>query len=152
MNTSLGQIHEVVEGDVFGLLRSRPGGLSDSEVTSRRREVGPNRLQSSARLPWLKSLVKQFVNLFSILLDVAAAVCFVAESIQPAEGMGLLGWALLGGSGLNALFACAQERRAERAMEELRKFLPKMVRVQRDGSQRQMLAEDLVKNGDKKEE
>lgn len=34
--------------------------------------------------------------------------------------------------------------RAERAMEELRKFLPQMVRAMRNGSQCQMLAEELV--------
>lgn len=144
MNATIGQIHEVVEDDVFEVLRSRSGGLTDSEVAARRHEVGPNRLQSSSKLPWLKSLVKQFVNLFSILLDIAAAVCFVADAIQPTEGMGLLGWALLGVSILNALFAFAQEMRAERAMEELRKFLPQTARVRRSGINLQVLVDELV--------
>ncbi len=139
-----GQIHEVGEGDVFGVLRSRPDGLTGLEVAARRREVGPNRLQPPSRLRWLKSLIKHFVNFFSILLDIAAAVCFIANSIQPGEGMGLLGWALLGVSVLNALFAFAQEMRAERAMEELRKFLPQKVRVRRGGAEQDVLADDLV--------
>ncbi|MEX2185498.1 MAG: cation-transporting P-type ATPase [Pirellulales bacterium] len=139
-----GQIHEIVEGDVFGVLRSRPEGLTDLEVEVRRREVGPNRLQPPSRLRWVNRLIKQFVNFFSILLDIAAAVGFIADSIQPGEGMGLLGWALLGVSVLNALFAFAQEMRAERAMEELRKFLPHKVRVRRGGSEQEVLADDLV--------
>jgi sodium/potassium-transporting ATPase subunit alpha len=45
---------------------------------------------------------------------------------------------------LNALFAFAQEMRAERAMEELRKFLPQTVRVRRGGLEHQLPAEQLV--------
>lgn len=144
MNATIGQIHELVDEEVFEMLRSRPEGLTDSEVAARRREVGPNCLQSSPRLQRLRLLIKQFVNLFSILLDIAAAVCFVADSIQPSEGMGLLGWALLGVSVLNAVFAFAQEMRAERAMEELRKFLPQTVHVRREGLEIQVLADELV--------
>ena len=139
-----GQIHEFAAGDVFALLRSRSTGLTDQEVAARLLEVGPNRLEPPSRLRWVKSLVKQFVNFFSILLDIAAAVCFIADAIQPGEGMGLLGWALLGVSVLNALFAFAQEVRAERAMEELRKFLPQTVRVRREGTEQQVPADELA--------
>ncbi|MCA9229852.1 MAG: cation-transporting P-type ATPase [Planctomycetales bacterium] len=139
-----GQIHEVPESDVFAVLRSRPTGLTEGEASVRRREVGPNSLQPPSRWQWLKALVKHFINFFSILLDIAAIVCFIADSIQPGEGMGLLGWALLGVSVLNALFAFAQEMRAERAMDELRKFLPQKVRVRRSDTEQQVLADDLV--------
>ncbi len=138
------QIHEVAAGDVFGLLRSRAGGLTTPEVEARRAELGPNRFQARSRWRWLSVLAKHFFNFFSILLDIAALVCFVADAIQPGEGMRLLGWALLGVSVLNALFAFAQEMRAERAMEELRRFLPQRVRVRREGAEREVLAEDLV--------
>ncbi|MCA9141002.1 MAG: cation-transporting P-type ATPase, partial [Planctomycetales bacterium] len=139
-----GQIHEVSKSDVFTLLRSRPEGLTNLEVESRRREVGPNRLQPPSRWRFAKVLAKHFINFFSILLDVAAIVCFLAETIQPDEGMGLLGLALLGVSVLNSLFAFAQEMRAERAMEELRKFLPQQVRVRRGALEQRVLADELV--------
>jgi sodium/potassium-transporting ATPase subunit alpha len=138
------QIHEVDVGDVHGLLRSRPQGLDPSEVAARRAEIGPNRLQPPSRWRWADVLGKHLINLFSLLLDLAAAVCFIADSIQPGQGMGLLGWALLGVSVLNALFAFAQEMRAERAMQELRRFLPQQVRVRRAGAEQAVLAEDLV--------
>ncbi len=144
MNAATGQIHELREDDVYGVLRSRPQGLTDSEVATRRREIGPNRLQSPSRWRWLNSLIKHFVNFFSILLDVAAIVCFIADAVQSGEGMYLLGWALLGVSVLNVLFAFFQEMRAERAMDELRKFLPQKVRVRRGGAEYQVLAEALV--------
>ncbi len=138
------QIHEVATGDVFGLLRSRSGGLTALEVEARRHEVGPNRLQPPSRWRWLRVLAKHFINFFSLLLYLAAIVCFVADAIEPGMGMGLLGWALLGVAVLNGLFAFAQEMRAERAMETLRQFLPQRVRVCRDGAGREALADDLV--------
>ena len=136
-------IHEIPAQRVFAQLRSRPTGLTNQEAAARLLEVGANRLEPPSRLRWAKSLVKQFVNFFSLLLDIAAVVCFIADSIQPGEGMALLGWTLLGVAVLNALFAFAQEMRAERAMEELRKFLPQTVRVRRDGSEQHVLAKAL---------
>lgn len=138
------QIHEVPAAAVFGLLRSRVEGLSSIEAQARLHEVGPNRLEPPPRWLWLRVLARHFINFFSILLDVAAVVCFVAEALEPGAGMGLLGWALVGVSLLNALFAFAQEMRAERAMEELRRFLPLRVRVRREGAEREVLADDLV--------
>jgi sodium/potassium-transporting ATPase subunit alpha len=144
MNPAPGQIHNVCAEDVYGLLRSRPEGLSTQEIAARRHEVGPNRLEPPSRLRWARSLAKHFVNFFSLLLDVAAVACFIADFIQPGEGMAVLGWALLAVSVLNALFAFAQEMRAERAMEELRKFLPQTVRVRRGGHEGEVPAEELV--------
>ena len=144
MRASIGQIHAVPAADVFHVLQSRLEGLTDEEVAARLRVVGPNRFKPPSRMRWAKLLAKHFINFFSILLDIAAAVCFVADFIQPGQGMTVLGWALLGVSMLNALFAFAQEMRAERAMEELRKFLPQTVRVRRSGVEHQLPADQLV--------
>jgi sodium/potassium-transporting ATPase subunit alpha len=138
------QLNELEASAVFTALASRPSGLTAAETTQRRVRYGWNRLQSASHWRWIKALGKQFLNFFSILLDVAAAACFVANAIQPGEGMGVLGWALLSVSLLNALFSFGQEMRAERAMEELRRFLPQFVRVRRDGIARQVPAEELV--------
>jgi sodium/potassium-transporting ATPase subunit alpha len=144
MNPAPGQIHNVLIEDVYGLLRSRPEGLAEQEVAARRRKVGPNRLDPPSRWRWARSLAKHFINFFSLLLDVAAVACFIADFLQPEQSMTVLGWALLAVSVLNALFAFAQEMRAERAMEELRKFLPQTVRVRRAGHEHEVPAEDLV--------
>jgi sodium/potassium-transporting ATPase subunit alpha len=58
--------------------------------------------------------------------------------------MAVLGWALLGVSILNSVFAFAQEYRAERIMEALRTFLPQLVRVRRDGCETEISSEDVV--------
>jgi sodium/potassium-transporting ATPase subunit alpha len=144
MNPAQGQIHNILIEDVYGVLRSRPEGLSEQEVAARRHKVGPNRLDPPSPWRWARSLARHVINFFSLLLDVAAVACFVADSLQPGQGMAVLGWALFAVSVLNALFAFAQEMRAERAMEELRKFLPQRVRVRRAGHEREVPAEELV--------
>ena len=139
-----GQIHGAAPERVYALLHSHPEGLTDADVLERLREVGPNRLETRRRRPWVRGLARQFLNFFSLLLDLAAALCFVAEAMQPGGGLNVLGWALLGVSVLNALFAFLQEYRAERAMEALKRFLPHRVAVRRSGREQEILSEALV--------
>lgn len=142
--TPFGQIQNVAPDEVYRALGSAPEGLSDNEAKSRTETLGRNSIEVTDNLWWLRSLARQFTNFFTILLDISAAICFFAEYIQPGEGMALLGWALLGVSILNALFSFFQEFRAERAMEELRKYLPHRVSARRGGKDIELDAEDLV--------
>ena len=138
------QIHNLASHEVYSLLRARPEGLSAAEVAQRLADFGPNALAPAPRLNRLRALAKQFTNLFSLLLDVSALLCFVAERMQPGAGMALLGWALLGVAVLNALFSFAQEMRAERAMEALRRLLPSNISVRRGGAEEEVPSEQLV--------
>ncbi len=139
-----GKIHHIPVAEVFDALNSRPEGLNGREIIERRNQIGANSLEVDRGLWWLESLVRQFTNFFTILLDISAAICFVADYIQPGEQMDLLGYALLGVSVLNALFSFFQEYRAERAMEELKKFLPQRVLAVRDGLEAEVPADSLV--------
>ena len=118
-----GQIQETSAEDVFSRLQSSAGGLSDEDVTERRRQVGKNTIEADRAFDWPRRLLYQFTQFFTLLLLVSAVICFVADHLQPDEGMNVLGWALIAVACLNALFSFVQEYRAERAMEELRKFL-----------------------------
>jgi sodium/potassium-transporting ATPase subunit alpha len=138
------QIHNLEVHEVWSLLRSRTEGLRPDEVAQRLSEIGPNTLTSPPHLVWLRTLVKQFTNLFSLLLDVSAALCFVADRMQPGEGMALLGWVLVVVAVLNALFTFAQAIRAERAMQALRNMLPQRITARRDGVEQEVPIEDLV--------
>jgi sodium/potassium-transporting ATPase subunit alpha len=140
----VGKIQNIPKADVFTYLNSRAEGLFAEEVTARLGELGRNTLEAPRKLWWVQSLVRQFTNFFSILLNISAAICFVAHFIQPGESMNVLGWALLGVSILNALFSFVQEFRAERAMEELRKFLPQRVMAIRAGIEQEVAADQLV--------
>jgi sodium/potassium-transporting ATPase subunit alpha len=138
------QIQHAPTAAVFGLLRSQPAGLSSEQVAERLRELGKNTLQAAQKGRWLRTLARQLTNFFTLLLDLSAAVCFVADHVQPGEGMAILGWALLGVSVLNSSFAFFQEYRAELAMAALQKFLPPRVTVRRDGAEVEVLAEAVV--------
>ena len=140
----MSQIHEVAPGRVFELLHSRSEGLTADEAAERLRELGKNTLGAPVRFRLIRSLFRQLTNFFSLLLDVAAGLCFVADAMQPGERMNVLGWALLGVSLLNALFAFFQEYRAERAMQALAQFLPPRLALRRGGHELEMLAEDVV--------
>jgi len=138
------QIQHAATAAVFGLLRSQPAGLSHAQVAERLRELGKNTLRAAKKGRWLRTLARQLTNFFTLLLDLSAAVCFVADHVQPGEGMALLGWALLGVSVLNSLFAFFQEYRAELAMEALQKFLPPRVTLRREDQEVEALAEEIV--------
>ena len=130
------QIHNLALAEVFASLRSRPGGLTAAEVAERQAELGPNTLDPPPRWGWLRTLATQLTNLFSLLLYASAALCFVAERMQPGEHMAVLGWALAGVALLNAAFTFAQTIRAEQAMRALQDLLPQRVTVTRaDGEQ-----------------
>ena len=89
------QIQQLPPAAVYAALHSRPKGLVAGEIAELRDELGPNRLDAPRPLWWLHSLVRQFTNFFSILLDLSAVICFIAHRVQPGEGMALLGVALL---------------------------------------------------------
>ena len=139
-----GQIHNLDISEVWSLLRSRPEGLRPEEVAQRLAEIGPNTLGPPPRWGWLRTLLQQFANLFSVLLDVSAALCFVADRMSPGEGMAVLGWALLAVAVLNALFTFSQALRAERAMQALRNLLPRRITVRRGGVEEEVSIEELV--------
>ncbi|MBI1312490.1 HAD-IC family P-type ATPase [bacterium] len=138
------QIQNVAAESVYQTLHSRAAGLTVTEVAERLRELGPNVLRAEKPLRWVATLARQFLNFFSLLLDLSAIVCFIANHVQPGEGMLLMGWALLGVSVLNAGFSFVQEYRAELAMQALQKFLPPKVTVRRDGRDQEMLADQIV--------
>ena len=142
MNSS--QIQHAKADEVYDVLHSRPDGLTVEETEDRLREIGGNVLQGEHRFHWLDSLLRHSLNFFSLLLYVSAVFCFVAQQMEPGQHMGILGWALIGVAVLNAAFAFAQEYRAERAMNELRKFLPPRARVRRNRRELEILADQMV--------
>jgi calcium-translocating P-type ATPase len=118
-------------------LRSRPQGLSSREAERRLVAQGPNELHRRGGRRWPRQVVRQFVHPLALLLWLAATLAFVA-------GVPTLGGAILAVILLNALFAFAQERQAERAVEALTRYLPQQAAVRRDGMRRTIDARGLV--------
>jgi sodium/potassium-transporting ATPase subunit alpha len=132
------QIHHLTPDEALALLHTQREGLRAAEASTRLAELGENTLTPPPRLPLLRVFGKQLTNLFSLLLDVSAALSFLADYLSPGQGMGVLGWALLAVAVLNALFTFAQEVRAERAMNALRGLLPAQITVRRDAVEQEV--------------
>jgi len=113
-------------------------GLSSIEASRRLAAEGPNQLPEPRRPSALRHLGKQFTHLLAILLWVASGLALLAG--QPA-----LAAAIVVVIVLNALFAFAQEYRADRSAERLRALLPISARVRRDGQLRVIDATQLVR-------
>jgi magnesium-transporting ATPase (P-type) len=112
-------------------------GLSTDEARRRLERVGPNVLAKVGRGRWVHHLASKFTHLFALLLWAGAALALIGGATELAA-------AIVAVIVVNAAFAFAQERRAERAVETLRHVLPLRVRVRRDGHTRQISADEVV--------
>jgi magnesium-transporting ATPase (P-type) len=118
-------------------LRSSREGLTDREATRRLVSVGPNQLVRRRGRGWPWQLGRQLVHPLALLLWLAAGLAQVAGTTPLALAIVLVIW-------VNALFAFAQERHAEKAVEALSAYLPPQARVVRDGRTLQVEASALV--------
>ena len=118
-------------------LRARPEGISSREAARRLVAYGPNELERRGGRNWPRQLALQLTHPLALLLWAAAALAFVA-------GTAPLGLAIVVVILLNAAFAFAQERQAERAVEALRRYLPPHATVIRDGARLRVEVTELV--------
>ncbi|MFB7169963.1 cation-translocating P-type ATPase [Streptomyces sp. NPDC056254] len=118
-------------------LHTGPLGLSSREAERRLAVYGPNEVRRTASPSILGELLRQLVHPLALLLWAAAALAFVA-------GIDVLGWAIIAVVLVNAGFALAQERQAEKAVETLARYLPVQAQVIRDGQPQHIPARDLV--------
>ncbi len=112
-------------------------GLTSPQAAARLAEQGPNRLPAPRRVPAVRRLADELTHFFALMLWVAGGLALVA-------GLPQLGVAIFAVIVLNAVFAFAQQARADRAAEKLREMLPTSVTVFRDGRRRLVKAEDVV--------
>jgi sodium/potassium-transporting ATPase subunit alpha len=136
------------ESDLLKQLNTSPDGLSGQEVRRRLRQYGPNSLRearsTSRSLRIIRSFARQFTHVFAILLWIAAALSFVADRLQPGQGMATIGWAILAVILVNAVFTFIQEYKADGAVEALRQLLPETTWAFRDGQPQQVPRHDIV--------
>ncbi len=116
---------------------ARPTGLTSTEAASRLHDVGPNALPEPTRTPVWRQLFDQLTHFFAAMLWVAGVLAIIG-------GLPELGVAIFIVIVVNAVFAFAQEHRAEQAAARLKSLLPLQVMVVRDGSPLLIEADDVV--------
>lgn len=129
---------------VLARLNTSPSGLDQAEARRRLGEFGPNELEKRRPKNYLKEYLRQYLQFFALLLEVAAALSFVANRYSPGEGYDILSYAILGAVFINATFAFWQEYKADRTVEALLKLIPSMVNVRRGGRVEVVDAKELV--------
>lgn len=123
--------------EIYKELETDPSGLSEDEAKRRLERYGRNALKELKGKPLFLRFMENLYNLLAILLWVGGALAFVAN--MPA-----LGWAIFAVIFINAVFSFWQEYKAERALEALKKLLPRKVIVLRDDKEKEVSAEELV--------
>lgn len=118
-------------------LRSTSEGLSTREAERRLVQYGPNCLRHQQVHRWPAELARQFTHPLALLLWLAAGLLLIVGSNVVATAVVLI-------IVLNAAFSFVQELQAERAVEELAKFLPQRATVERDGIMTEVDATQLV--------
>jgi Ca2+-transporting ATPase len=129
--------HALSLEDIFSKLESGSSGLSKTEALARLDKFGPNELQAIRRIsPWAL-ILSQFKNVLIIILLLATAISFLL-------GHGVESITIF----IIVLFAVflgfAQEYRAERAIEALRKMAAPMATVLRDKEEFEIPSRELV--------
>ena len=115
-------------------LNTSAAGLPPAEAARRLAEFGPNRVEEVATTPLALRFAREFTHFLALTLWLAAALALFAEYANPDQGMGALGFAILGVILVNGIFSFWQEYRAERATAALRRLLPQQAKVVRDGT------------------
>jgi len=144
MMPAMEQLHTLAGQEILSLLKTTESGLSSNEAEIRLAINGPNEIGRREKKNYLRSYATQYTRFFAVLLEVAAALSFVANRYSPQEGYDILGCAILGAVVINASFAFWQEYKADKTVEALLKLIPPLVSVRRDGELREITARSLV--------
>jgi len=123
--------------EIFCELGTDPKGLSEEEASIRLERYGPNVLREIKGKSLVLRFAENLYNLLAVLLWVGGFLSFVADMPE-------LGWAIFAVILINAAFSFWQEYRAERALDALKKLLPRKARTLRNGAEKEVPAERLV--------
>ncbi len=123
--------------EIFRELESDPGGLSEEEAAARLARFGPNMLKEVRGRSLLLRFTENLTNLLALLLWAGGVLAFFAHMPE-------LAWAIFGVIIVNAVFSFWQEYRAEKALEALKRLLPRKARVLRGSIEKEVPATGLV--------
>jgi len=141
------EIHSLSPDEALAYLQSSNQGLSEEEALKRLKQQGPNKIEEVKNKSLLKLLIAQFSHYLALLLWIAVGLCFLSEYLHPGGGLMNLAIAILGVIFINAIFTFIQEYKAEKTIQALKKLLPFIIKVMRDGTVKEVPSENIV-NGD----
>ncbi len=123
--------------DVYKELGTSKEGLSPKEVEKRLQEYGPNQIEEVKQKPLIFKFLANLYQILALLLWGASILAFISGTPQ-------LGFAIIAVIIINAIFSFWQEYEAEKAVAALKKILPSIAKVIRQGIEEEVLASQLV--------
>jgi len=123
--------------EVLSELRVDQKGLNHEEADHRLREFGFNELKEKKRVTPLQIFLRQFKDIFVIMLLIATAISFLIGETVDATTIAVI-------VVLNSVVGFVQEYRSEKAMEAMKKLTAPKARVIRDGSETVVPAREIV--------
>src|SRR4030066_1485106 len=129
--------HSKKTEQVLSELRVDQQGLGSEEVKRRLEEFGYNELKEKKRVTPLQIFLRQFKDIFVIMLLVATAISFLIGEMVDALTIAVIVI-------LNSIVGFVQEYRSEKAMEAMKKLTAPKARVIRDGGETIVPAREIV--------
>ncbi len=123
--------------EIFLEFKTTERGLSFDEAKKRLEKHGPNKLPEEKRLSAGQIFFNQFKNSLVYILLAAAVITIVLGEFVDAG-------VILAAVFLNVLIGFTQERRAEKTIEKLKEVIDHRAKVVRDGTEKEIGAEEVV--------
>lgn len=118
-------------------------GLSSREVILRRENYGKNVMQDNSKFNFLEKFIAQFSDFMVIVLLIAALISFITSIINKnndyVDSIIILSIVIC-----NALIGVAQESKAHKAIDSLKKMSVSKVKVRRNSRDLQVFSEEIV--------
>ena len=124
-------------------LGSSPAGLTEAEAQARLERDGKNLLQGKKRKGLLRTFFGSLCDRMTIVLFLAAGASYAASRIAGETDYDFI--IILAIVLINSVISVYQERRAEKAIEALKKLGTPQALVLRDGQEREIKSEDVVR-------
>ena len=113
------EVFKLSKEQLFDKYHTNDSGLSTKEALRRLVDFGENKIQSAKKKSYIKEYLRQYIQFFAVLLEVAAFLAFIADYYVPNEGNNILAYAIIIAVIINATFAFWQEYKEDKAMEHL---------------------------------
>ena len=123
--------------DVYKELGTSKEGLSPKEVEIRLQKYGTNQIEEVKQKPLIFKFLANLYQILALLLWGASILAFISGTPQ-------LGFAIIAVIIINAIFSFWQEYEAEKAVAALKKILPSIAKVIRQGIEVEVLTSQLV--------
>ena len=128
--------------ETFQKLDTNINGLDVTEAENRHIEFGPNKLIEAKKKTLLSRFIDQMKNIMIIILLIAAIVSFVVAKIENESFTDSI--VIFAVVIMNAVLGVAQESKADKAIESLKKMSLPYIKVRRSGKIESIKTEELV--------